>query len=164
MIKVAESFDPQQVEWRQVTDPSCSDFKVDFEFSLLGYDMDSGRLDMLLRYGPGGHCRRHRHVASTVTLVLQGEQHLTEMQPDGSSKSIVRRQGDYAMAGADALPHDEWGGPEGGMVMLSMLAEDGVLFEYFDANMEKSWPLPITQYVDSWHKNKVYGGAPVAAE
>ena len=59
MIKVAESFDPQQVEWRQVTDPSCSDFKVDFEFSLLGYDMDSGRLDMLLRYGPGGHCRRH---------------------------------------------------------------------------------------------------------
>ena len=48
--------------------------------------------------------------------------------------------------------------------MLSMLAEDGVLFEYFDANMEKSWPLTITQYVDSWHKNTVHGGAPVAAE
>jgi hypothetical protein len=164
MSVVAQSFDPETVEWRRVTDPSCQDFQVDFEFSLLGYDLATGRLDMLLRYAPGGHCRRHRHVASTVTLVLDGEQHLTEMQPDGSRKSIMRRKGEYAMAGADALPHDEWGGPEGGMVMLSMIAEDGILFEYFDADMENSWTLSIAQYVDSWHKRSVYGAAPAAAE
>ena len=70
MPVISSSFDLQSVEWRHVTDPNCKDLRVDFEYSLLGYDLPSGRLDMLLRYGKGGHCRRHRHVASTVTLVL----------------------------------------------------------------------------------------------
>ena len=107
MPVVSKNFDFQSVEWRHVTDPSCKAFKVDFEYSLLGYDLPSGRLDMLLRYGKGGHCRRHRHVASTTTLVLEGEQFLVEMLPDRTTKSIHRKKGDYALAAADAHPHDE---------------------------------------------------------
>ena len=128
MINISQSFDPQFVEWRHVTDPDCHEFKVDFEYSLLGYDIINGRLDMLLRYGKRGYCRRHRHVASTVTLVLEGEQHLTEIQPDGSSKTVLRTKGDYALASADALPHDERGGDDGGTVLLSMQASDSILF------------------------------------
>ena len=88
---ISKSFDLQFVEWRRVTDPNCKDIRVDFEYSLLGYDLPSGRLDMLLRYGKGGHCRRHRQVASTVTLVLEGEQFLKEMSPDGTTKSVHRK-------------------------------------------------------------------------
>ena len=67
MPRISDSFDLDRVEWRRVTDLSNPDFKVDFEFSLLGYDMDSQRLDMLLRYGKGGgHCRRHRHDHTTM--------------------------------------------------------------------------------------------------
>ena len=88
MPVISRSF--ESVEWRRVTDPDCKAFKVDFEYSLLGYDIPSGRLDMLLRYKDGGHCRRHRHVASTVTLVLEGEQFLTEMLPDGTSRAMRR--------------------------------------------------------------------------
>ena len=47
---VSNSFDLKSVEWRRVTDPNCKDFRVDFEYSLLGYDLPSGRLDMLLRF------------------------------------------------------------------------------------------------------------------
>jgi hypothetical protein len=66
--RISKSFDPQAVEWRRVTDPDYKDYKIDFEYSLLGYDLESGRLDMLLRDAKGrGHCRRHRHVASTLT-------------------------------------------------------------------------------------------------
>ncbi|MFZ4692427.1 MAG: hypothetical protein ACOYL2_08025, partial [Burkholderiaceae bacterium] len=75
---VSASFDFNTVEWRRVRDTTNEDFLVDFEYSLLGYDLPSGRLDMLLRYGEGGHYRRHRHIASTVTLVLEGDQHLIE--------------------------------------------------------------------------------------
>ena len=39
MPKVATSFDPDAVEWRRVTDPSNKDYYVDFEYSLLGYDL-----------------------------------------------------------------------------------------------------------------------------
>ena len=73
MVKISNTFDFDTVEWRRVTDPEETADKIDFEFSLLGYDIPSGRLDMLLRYADGrGHCRRHRHVASTMTMVLEG--------------------------------------------------------------------------------------------
>ena len=62
MPRVAESFDPQSIEWRHITDPNEKALLIDFEYSLLGYDAENGRLDMLLRFPDnGGHCRRHRH-------------------------------------------------------------------------------------------------------
>lgn len=160
MPVVSPSFDLQSVEWRHVTDPDCTAFTVDFEYSLLGYDLPTNRLDMLLRYGKHGHCRRHRHVASTVTMVLEGEQFLNEILPDGSTKSIHRKQGDYALAMADAHPHDEYGGDNGGTVLLSMTAPTGVLFEYFDETMQNSWTVSIDQYVESWNSGTVHGCAP----
>ncbi len=157
MIRISETYDPDRVEWRRVTDSSATDYLVDFDYSLLGYDLAAGRLDMLLRWRGLGYCRRHRHVAATMTLVLEGEQHLVELQPDGSRKHIVRRKGDYALAPADALPHDEHGGPEGGTVLLSMQARDGLLFEYFDETMQNGWTLSVAEYVAAWEKGEVYG-------
>lgn len=162
MPVISTRFDLSSVPWRHVTDPTCTAFKVDFEYSLLGYDLPSGRLDMLLRYGKGGHCRRHRHIASTATLVLEGEQFLSEWLPGGGTRRIHRRQGDYALAQADALPHDEWGGEQGGTILLSMTAPDGLLFEYFDENMGNGWTLSIQEYVESWNNGTVYGAAPPA--
>jgi hypothetical protein len=158
MPLVSSSFDLNSVEWRRITDPQCKEFKVDFEYSLLGYDLGSRHLDMLLRYSGGGHCRRHRHVASTVTLVLEGEQFLEEMLPDGTTRSIRRKKGTYALAPADAHPHDEHGGENGGTVLLSMTAgADGILFEYFDENMQHPWTVSIDEYVDSWARGMSYG-------
>ena len=90
MPTISNSFELNSVEWRRITDPECTAFLVDFEYSLLGYDLVSRRLDMLPRYGKGGHCRRHRHVASTVTLVLEGEQILKQTGLDGSIELIHR--------------------------------------------------------------------------
>lgn len=162
MPAISASFNLETVEWRRITDPDCKDFRVDFEYSLLGYDLPSGRLDMLLRYGKGGHCRRHRHIAATVTLVLEGEQYLKEILPDGSTRSVHRSKGDYALAPADANPHDEYGGDDGGTVLLSMTSKDGILFEYFDTNMSDSWTLSIEQFVENWNDGIEYGSAPVA--
>jgi hypothetical protein len=155
---ISNSFDLDSVEWRRITDPACTEFLVDFEYSLLGYDMASARLDMLLRYGKGGHCRRHRHVASTVTLVLEGEQILKQTGADGSFELIHRKKGDYALAVADAYPHIEHGGDHGGTVLLSMTAaEDGTLFEYFDESMNSTGTVSINQYVQSWISGMAYG-------
>ena len=156
MPAISTSYNLDAVEWRRVTDPDCKSFRVDFEYSLLGYDLTSGRLDMLLRYGKGGHCRPHRHLAATVTLVLEGEQFLKEALPDGTVRHVHRRKGDYALAAADAHPHDEHGGEEGGTVLLSMTAKDGLLFEYFDEHMKNGWTLSIEEYVESWNKGTIY--------
>ena len=160
---VSDSFDFDTVEWRRVRDTSCDDFLVDFEYCLLGYDLPSGRLDMQKRYSEGGHCTRHRHIASTVTLVLEGEQFLTEKLPDGTTRSVHRKKGDYALAAADAHPHDEHGGTKGGTVLLSMTTTDGRLFEYFDENMNSLGSVSIVEYVDSWNRGVAYGSAAVVA-
>ena len=88
---------------------------------------------------------------------MEGEQFLTEESPDGTKRSVHRKSGDYAMSPADSPPHDEYGGENGGTVMLSMTAADGILFEYFDENMENRRTLSIQQYVDSWNKGTVHG-------
>lgn len=163
MPVVSSRFDLAGAPWRRVTDPTCTEYTVDIEYCLLGYDLDCGRLDMLLRFAPGGHCRRHRHIAATATLVLEGEQFLVETLPDGSTREIHRRAGDYALAGADAHPHDEYGGAAGGTVLLSMSAPDGLLFEYFDASMTERWTVSIEEYVRCWNEGSVHGAAPVAA-
>ena len=156
--KISDSYDSNKVEWRRYKDPSCKEFKIDFDYSLLGYDIESCRLDMLLRYPKGkSHCRRHRHIASTLTLVLEGEQHITELDADGSKNFIHRKKGDYALAHSDALPHFENGGDIGGTVLLSMHAKDGILFEYFDENMQNGWTVSIAEYVESWNAGIAYG-------
>ena len=158
MPKVSERFDPQSVSWRHAFDSSDPNYLIDYDYSLLGYDLTSGRLDMMLRFkSNGGYCQRHRHIASTVTIVLEGEQHVDEFQPDGKIMSMVRKKGDYAWAEADALPHSERGGPDGGIVMLAISAPDGRLFEYFDADMNSVRVLTIADYVDAWESGSVLG-------
>ena len=161
MQRISESFDSQSVEWRNYTDLDCKEFKINFDYSLLGYDIENGRLDMMLRYPSGNsHCRKHRHVASTLTLVLEGEQHLTEIQADGTKKFIHRKKGDYALTTSHACPHLEHGGEGGGTVLLSMHAPDGILFEYFDENMKNGWTVSIEEYVGSWNDGIHYGTIP----
>ena len=92
MAVISRQYEPNNVEWRRVLDDSDPELRIDFCYSLLGFHLESGRLDMLLRFANGGHCRRHRHIASTVTLVLEGEQCLAETQPNGSTKLIVRKK------------------------------------------------------------------------
>ncbi len=161
MNKISESFDPNVVEWRNYKDLECEEYNINFDYSILGYDIEKGKLDMMLRYKKGrGGCRRHRHIAATTTIVIEGEQHLTELRSDGSKKEIRRKKGDYAVAPPDALPHLEHGGDNGGIVMLSLHSEDGRLIEYFDKNYENSWVVTVEDIVNSWKANEVYGAAP----
>lgn len=147
-----------EVEWRHIRGSEHAAYRVDFEYSLLGYDISSGRLDMLLRYAPDfGHCRRHRHVASTMTLVLEGEQYLIEQAADGSERTISRKKGDYALAKADASPHLEHGGESGGVVLLSMVALDGILFEYFGEAPDDTWTVSVSEFVRDWNSGVSYG-------
>ena len=146
------SYSTDNVDWHEINgEPDFDEYKLCYKYSILGYDTAAGKLDMLMKFsGDGGYCERHRHVAATTTLVLEGEQHLEEWQADGSVKKIVRKAGDYAMAQRDALPHMETGGPEGGTVLLSLHTSSGILFEVLDANYEKIMDVTIEEFVERW--------------
>ena len=67
--------------------------------------------------------------------MLEGEQHVTEILPDGSEgEHKVRPAGTYVMSpGGEA--HMERGGPDGALVFFSLQARDGKVFETLDREM-----------------------------
>jgi hypothetical protein len=152
MESLSNYYDPASAFWLKVSVPDFKDYKISYEYSILGHSVADNRLDMLLRFsGDGGHCLLHRHVATTTTLILSGEQHLSEFRLGRKNKSVVRKAGEYALSGADSAPHLERGGPEGATIFMSLHAPDGVLFQYMDLNLENVTSVTIEDYIARWN-------------
>ena len=132
------SFDPGRYKWREVTGEPGLSYKVHHDYTILGHDLAAGTLDMVVRWaGDGGHCPIHRHTATTTVLVLEGEQHLWDILPDGTrGEHRVRRAGDYALTVAEALPHLERGGAEGGVAFFGCHSSNGLLYEILDEDLK----------------------------
>ena len=148
-------FDPSQHKWREVKGEPEQSYKVRHDYTILGYDLAAGTLDMLVRWaGDGGHCPIHRHTATTTVLVLEGEQHLWDLHPDGTrGEHRVRRAGDYALTLGEALPHLECGGPEGGIVFFGNHSGDGLLYEVLDEDQNLVVNVTMELLVDDWKAN-----------
>jgi len=149
------SFDSSRHRWRHVTGEPGLSYTVDHDYTILGYDLDAGTLDMVVRWrGNGGHCPIHRHTATTTVLVLEGEQHLVDLHPDGSrGKEKVRVAGDYALTVGDALPHLERGGPDGGLVFFGNHSSDGKLYELLDEDLNVVADVTMESLVADWQGN-----------
>ncbi len=148
-------FDPGRYKWRQVTGEPGLSYKVRHDYSILGYDLAAGTLDMVVRWaGDGGHCPIHRHVATTTVLVLEGEQHLWDLYPDGSrGEHRVRCAGDYALTVGDALPHLERGGEEGGITFFGNHSSNGLLYEILDEDLKVIVDVTMEGLVADWKEN-----------
>jgi hypothetical protein len=130
--------DPNRYRWREVTGEPELSYKVRHDYTILGYDLEAGTLDMIVRWaGDGGHCPIHRHTATTTVLVLEGEQHLQDLHSDGTrGEPRVRRAGDYGLTVGDVHPHLERGGPEGGVAFFGNHSSSGLLYEILDEDLK----------------------------
>ena len=147
-------FDPSRYRWREVKGDDSLSYKVRHDYAILGYDVENHTLDMLVRWqNDGGHCPIHRHVATTTVLVLEGEQHLWDLLPDGSRRHRVRRAGDHALSTDDPYPHLESGGETGGITFFSSHAPGGVLYEILDEELNVIAHVTIDSLVDDWKAN-----------
>jgi len=149
------SFDPSRYKWREVTGKPGDSYKVRHDYTILGYDLAAGTLDMLVRWkGDGGHCPVHRHTATTTVLVLEGEQHLWDIAPDGSrGEERIRRAGDYALTTAEARPHLERGGEDGGLAFFSTHSDDGLLYDILDDDGDVVVEVTMELLVEDWKAN-----------
>jgi len=148
-------FDPSRHKWREVTGEPDLSYLVRHDYTILGYDLDAGTLDMVVRWaGDGGHCPIHRHTATTTVLVLEGEQHLVDIHPNGMrAEPRVRRAGDYALTVGDALPHLERGGDDGGIAFFGNHSSNGLLYELLDEEGKVSVDVTMELLVSDWNEN-----------
>jgi hypothetical protein len=125
-----------RIPWKRIQDASQG-YPIDYHMAVLGCDPEKGVLDLIVKWEPNAYCHFHRHVAATTILVLQGEQHVAEIDAHGNEIGRkVRKAGEYARkAGGEA--HMEWGGPDGAVVFFSLQAQekDGPIFELLDREM-----------------------------
>lgn len=130
------TFDPSRYKWRSVSIDG-GPHKINHDYTILGHDLDAGTLDMVVRWtGDGGHCPIHRHTATTTVIVLEGEQHLWDIDKGGVvGGHRMRKAGDYALTSAESLPHLERGGENGGVVFFGAHSPTGLLYEIVDEDL-----------------------------
>jgi hypothetical protein len=147
--------DPNRYRWREVTGEPGGSVYIRHDYTILGWNLAAGTLDMLVRWrGDGGHCPIHRHTSTTTVLVLDGEQHLWDLGPDGARlEHRVRRAGDYALTAGEALPHLECGGLQGGLVFFGNHSPDGTLYEVYDDAMHLVMDVTMELLVADWQAN-----------
>ncbi len=148
-------FDPGRYKWREVTGEPGLSYKIRHDYTILGYDLAVGTLDMVVRWaGDGGHCPIPRHTATTTVLVLEGEQHLWDLHPDGArGEHRVRRAGDYALTVGDAFPHLERGGADGGLAFFGNHSSDGLLYEIYDEDLKLVADVTMEVLIADWKAN-----------
>ena len=98
---------------------------------MLGVNETRQKVDLFFRLAPGARCPTHRHVGPTDTLVIEGEHRTWALGPDGWQLDQIRPPGFFASNEGDHL-HSEQGGAEGAIVLLSMVAVEGVIWEVLD--------------------------------
>jgi hypothetical protein len=147
--------DSTRYDWREISGSPDSPYRIHHDMCVLGADRAAGTLDLLIRFdAEGGHCQAHRHVTTTSVLVLEGEQHLDELRPDGTRVHKVRTAGTHHLTPGDAHPHLERGGPEGAVLFFSHHTTDGRLYEIVELDGTVVHTVTIDSLLASWEAGR----------
>jgi len=127
---VIPKFDPKSRAWVHLQGDPSFDYPIDYWYAVVDAHPEQGGIRFVMRWEPDAFCHFHRHIASTATLVLQGEHHVIETTPTQAVHKI-RRPGHYAQNPAGDV-HMEHAGPSGSTVLFAIEAPDGRMFEVLD--------------------------------
>lgn len=151
MLATNSAFDANSFDWMHLSDPSETGYRIDYKIAMLGHDLKAGTCDFIMQFDDqGGHCPRHRHLATTTTLVLAGEHRVTDLLPDGTRSERVKPTGTYGLSTGDIHPHLERGGDEGAIVFFSNHTSNGVLYEMVDADLKPISQVTISDLLEMW--------------
>ena len=113
-------FTDQHIHWQRI------EFFDNFQYSVLDVDRDNKVVEVLFKFAANDPIVLHRHCAVNHTFVIQGEHclyhadgTLTEKRPTGS----------YTISQPDNEPHRESGGDEDTVVLFSIRATEGPMYE-----------------------------------
>lgn len=130
-------FDSSAVEWKKFLTEGCY-------YRILDVNVPARTADMLVKFEPGARCLHHRHVATTMSLVLEGALHVIEKTPGGEKES-VKPAGTFS-AGSTNEVHVEGGGDDGVVVYFSMRGDSDHIYDFVDENMNLKRAITIQDF------------------
>jgi hypothetical protein len=134
-------FNLSDLKWYRFEDKSDPDWPIDTWTAIYGLRPDVNAVDIIVKLEPNAYYPYHRHIAETISVVLEGEHHVIETTT-GVHK--IRPPGNYGRTPAGDT-HKEYAGPQGSLVFFSAQAKDGRLFENFDKHGNL---LSVTTFAD----------------
>jgi hypothetical protein len=128
------SFDTRNIEWKKFVTEGCY-------YRILDVNVRTRTADMIVKFEPNAWCLNHRHVARTMSFVLEGELHVLEKTADGKTRTTVKPAGTFA-ADATNEVHVEGGGAQGVVVYFSMRGDSDHIYDF--VNDDRSLRRAIT--------------------
>lgn len=117
--------DEENIRWKNYKEDDSYGYPVNYSDAVLDARED-GRLEILVRWEPNCYCHFHRHTAETSSVVLKGELHVTDFDPETGDElgTRIRGKGDYVHKEPGHV-HMERGGPDGALVLFNIYAPEG---------------------------------------
>jgi hypothetical protein len=131
-------FDTADVEWKPFVTEGCY-------YRILDVDVAARTADMIVKFEPNARCLHHRHVARTMSLVLQGELHVIEKMADGKTRETVKPAGTFS-ADATNEVHVEGGGDRGVVVYFSMRGDSDHIYDFVGDDLEVKRAISIQDF------------------
>jgi hypothetical protein len=131
-------FDTTNIEWKNFVTDGCY-------YRILDVNVPARTADMLVKFEPGARCLHHRHTARTMSFVLEGELHVIEKMPDGSSRESIKHAGTFS-ADATNEAHIEGGGDTGVVVYFSMRGDSDRIYDFVDENLEVKRTITVQDF------------------
>ena len=141
-----DRFDDRNISW--------APFRgiVGLHYHLLEVDEGRQQVDMLVKFAAHARSIAHRHVGPSRTLVLEGEHRI--YQPGaGEGPSQVRAAGAFAIDQGDET-HAEGAGPRRTIILLSMQAIDGRVWELLDDGLKVTRQITLADFRRGMEKQR----------
>src|SRR5262249_39564130 len=125
-------------------------------YRILDVNVPARTADMLVKFEPNARCLNHRHVARTISFVLEGELHVVEKRPDGTTRKTVKPAGTFS-ADATKEVHIEGGGAHGVVVYFSMRGDSDHMYDFVNDDMSLRRAISIQDFdrdFQNWSKKE----------
>lgn len=136
-------FDTSDVEWKNFVTEGVY-------FKVLNVNVAARTVDLLAKFEPGKQCLYHRHVAQTISLVLEGELHIVEKTAEGDILK-VKPAGTFSSGAVDEI-HIEGGGPEGVIVYFSMRGSSERIYDLLNEDLTLMQSITVHDFAKDWEQ------------
>ena len=103
---------------------------------------------MIVKFEPNSQCMHHRHVATTTTMVLEGELVVRETV-DGEEKIKIKPAGSYSIGGEGEV-HIEGSGQKQAIIFFSMKTDSDIIYELLNPDLSLKKAITLTEFEEDW--------------